>query len=102
MGLGLLTPLSVCHSQSYSYIIPLLNYFIFHICLRYVISPSTVVTFLSHTYSLALCLDLSPSAATVDCVEGVTLLDEILTSFKYFNSILLFTTMFLNILTMFS
>uniref|UniRef100_A0A0N7ZXW0 Protein SZT2 n=1 Tax=Daphnia magna TaxID=35525 RepID=A0A0N7ZXW0_9CRUS len=49
---------------------------------QYVISLSTVVTFLSHTYRLVLCLDLSPSAATVDCVEGVTLLDEILTSFK--------------------
>ena len=51
--------------------------------LRYVITPSTVVTFLSHTYRLALCLDLSPSAATVDCVQGTTLLDEILSSFKY-------------------
>jgi hypothetical protein len=59
-----------------------INFFKNSIISRYVISPSTVVTFLSHTYRLALCLDLSPSAATVDCVGGFTLLDEILTSFK--------------------
>lgn len=74
-------------SHLYQYVVDILNVYVFFIftlnffC-RYVISLSTVVTFLSHTYRLVLCLDLSPSAATVDCVEGVTLLDEILTSFK--------------------
>ena len=61
---------------------------------RYLITPSTVVTFLSHTYRLALCIDLSPSAATVDCVQGTTLLDEILTSFKYFLLILYLISLF--------
>lgn len=46
------------------------------------ITPSTVVMFLSHAYRLALCLDLSPSAATVDCLGGSTLFEDLLISFK--------------------
>ena len=58
------------------------NLTLFFVKYRYLITPSTVVTFLSHTYRLALCLDLSPSAAAVDMVTGTIVLDEILTSFR--------------------